>query len=174
MANAPEVVMGRVGASLAAILLILLSASPTHAVDRFWSIRTWQIPDGSNNSITGLAQSPDGYLWIGTTAGLNQFDGVHFEHHALGGPLGLADSRVRMLLSSRSGGLWVVFDGSVVFLKLNARPTVFQGNVPSGRAQSIAEDRDGAVWIGYRSGRICQIKNGKVIQLSGDSGIPTS
>src|SRR5438094_154212 len=80
-----------------------------------FSVRTWQIPDGSTNMVLGLAQSSDGFLWIGTTEGLSEFDGVNFQTHPLGAPFGLPDSRVRMLLAGRSG-LWVAMDGAVLLL----------------------------------------------------------
>ncbi|HEV3415195.1 MAG TPA: two-component regulator propeller domain-containing protein [Pirellulales bacterium] len=136
-----------------------------------WSVRTWQIPDGSTNTVTGVAQSPNGYLWIATTAGLNQFDGVRFENHAFGRPFGLADSRVRMLLAGR-GGLWAAFDDSVVYLKSGAPPRVIRENIPSLRAESMVEDDQGALWIGYRSGRICRIADGTVTLLKAEAGVP--
>ena len=39
----------------------------------------WTIRDGAPSGVTALAQSADGTLWIGTTTGLYQFDGVRFE-----------------------------------------------------------------------------------------------
>ena len=39
----------------------------------------WQAPDGlPEQTVQAFAQTPDGYLWIGTTGGLLRFDGVHF------------------------------------------------------------------------------------------------
>ena len=44
-----------------------------------WSLRKWQMEEGlPNNMVTALAQTPDGYLWIGTYNGLVRFDGVRF------------------------------------------------------------------------------------------------
>src|SRR5688572_29759804 len=85
-----------------AVVVVLLVVCPSRArgKEASWSVRTWQIPDGSNNTITGVAQSPDGYLWISTSAGLNQFDGARFVHHGLAKPLGLEGSNVRVMLPS--------------------------------------------------------------------------
>src|SRR5437016_832075 len=33
-----------------------------------------------NSSVTAIAQTPDGYLWVGTYNGLARFDGVRFVH----------------------------------------------------------------------------------------------
>jgi signal transduction histidine kinase/ligand-binding sensor domain-containing protein len=126
-----------------------------------FSVRTWQIPDGSTNTVFGVAQSPDGFLWAGTTAGLSEFDGVTFRTHLLGAPLGLSDSRVRMLLTSRGGGLWVALDGAVVLLRTNQPPIVVKDNVPPQRVETMVEDNDGALWLGLRGGPICRVRDGK-------------
>src|SRR5258708_27498462 len=39
----------------------------------------WGVSDGVPPNITDLAQTADGYLWIGTAGGLYRFDGVRFE-----------------------------------------------------------------------------------------------
>ena len=39
----------------------------------------WQIDQGlPQNSVMAMAQTRDGYLWLGTQEGLARFDGVHF------------------------------------------------------------------------------------------------
>src|SRR5258708_5937822 len=41
--------------------------------------RIWRTQDGLPESrIRAIAQTPDGYLWIGTPGGLARFDGVRF------------------------------------------------------------------------------------------------
>src|SRR5687768_4376142 len=41
--------------------------------------RTWQTGDGlPHNTVYAVAQTLDGYLWIGTHAGLARFDGIRF------------------------------------------------------------------------------------------------
>src|ERR1044071_4348364 len=44
-----------------------------------YTVRTWNGNDGlSVSRITAIAQDRDGYLWLGTDAGLVKFDGVRF------------------------------------------------------------------------------------------------
>src|ERR1043165_1749483 len=53
------------------------SERSTNAGD--YTIENWQIEQGLPHiSITSIAQTPDGYLWLGTFNGLTRFDGVHF------------------------------------------------------------------------------------------------
>ena len=43
----------------------------------------YSVKDGlSDNNITCLQQDDEGYLWIGTVAGLNRFDGNSFKKFA--------------------------------------------------------------------------------------------
>ena len=44
-----------------------------------YGVRVWQTDDGlPQNSVYAIAQTPNGYLWVGTREGLARFDGVRF------------------------------------------------------------------------------------------------
>jgi ligand-binding sensor domain-containing protein len=42
--------------------------------------RSWGAKEGAPSLPQALAQTRDGYLWIGNRRGLYRFDGAHFEH----------------------------------------------------------------------------------------------
>jgi ligand-binding sensor domain-containing protein len=47
-------------------------------------VKSWRTIDGlPQNSVTALAQTPDGYLWVGTQGGLARFDGVRLVTYGL-------------------------------------------------------------------------------------------
>jgi signal transduction histidine kinase/ligand-binding sensor domain-containing protein len=148
---------------------------PSLAGEPSWSLRTWQIDDGSNNIVSGIAQTPDGYLWVSTSAGVNQFDGLRFTHYSLADRVGVPGSNVRLMLAGHDSGLWLVMDGSVVQLKMNSAPRVFRDGVPSQRPESVVEDDHGSLWIGYRGpGQVCRIKDAHVTVLGVESSIPAA
>src|SRR5215468_10554342 len=69
---------------------------------------SWKIRDGFSKGIIGsIAQTPDGYLWLGTEYGLLRFDGVRAV--AWQPPQGehLPSSDIRSLQSARDGRLWI-------------------------------------------------------------------
>lgn len=70
------------------------------------------------NYVTSIAQTPDGYLWIGTYGGLARFDGVRFvSFDALNTP-GLKHSRVQRLHVDAQNTLWALtFDGTLTALR---------------------------------------------------------
>src|SRR3954469_26015976 len=73
------------------------------------------LPD---SSITAIAQTPDGYLWVGTYNGLVRFDGIRFVTFDPATTPALAHARVRKLSVDDQGTLWInTFDGSMTSLK---------------------------------------------------------
>src|SRR3982074_201322 len=67
------------------ILPMLLCASlfalnPCQALDELYH-SSWDARNGLNGSVTALAQTTDGFLWVGTTDGLYRFDGISFERY---------------------------------------------------------------------------------------------
>src|SRR5215475_10097717 len=67
----------------------------------------WKIRDGfTKGRITSIAQTPDGYLWLGTELGLLRFDGVKTLPWR---PLreGLRSNVIRSLLAAKDGTLWI-------------------------------------------------------------------
>src|SRR6185312_2073381 len=62
------------------------SCGPVFAADTNdeWLARSWQTEDGlPDNSVAGVVQTGDGYLWVGTTSGLARFDGLRFDNISL-------------------------------------------------------------------------------------------
>ena len=106
--------------ALGAILLCLLLQPQARAVDGSRAVgqylrQQWQVEPGSPGvRVNAIAQTPDGYLWIGTDDNLLRFDGFRFEEiqpHTEG----LAPIRhVLNLIVDASGVLWVRTEDSRV------------------------------------------------------------
>lgn len=104
--------------------------------------------------VQALAQTPDGYLWLGTGDGLYRFDGVAFERiaPAAGHPRGAMP--VNAVLVTRSGELWVGFSG-------NGGVEVYRGGRmqrtgmprPPGEVTELHEDLDRGIWAVGGRGR---------------------
>lgn len=114
-------------------------------VREYWDTES-RFPGGAVNAI---AQTNDGYLWIGTDKGLFRFDGFQFVRILL--PLSDADSNAPILglLTDASGNLWVRVQGSDVLRQENGKfGTVAYGSGPVGsHVTAISKDEKGAVLI---------------------------
>jgi len=151
-------------------LAILLACYPcARALDPTLDINqyghtAWTGRDGfSMGNIYAMAQTPDGYLWLGTEFGLFRFDGVRGIRWQPPAGQHLPDDNINSLLVTRDGTLWIgTFSGLVTWdgVKLNWRPE------PELRRQFVAslyEDREGTVWagtLGTPTGRLCAIRSG--------------
>ena len=123
----------------------------------------WRIQEGFLPGLPeSITQTMDGYLWIGTYAGLVRFDGAQFVPWE--GPKGqqLPDSRYFSVLGARDGSLWIGMPNGVARWKDGELVTL-----PSlgGRANSIIEDRKGAIWVGRIHG---EDTRGGLIQVIGN------
>jgi ligand-binding sensor domain-containing protein len=66
------------------------------------------------DEVTAIAQTPDGYLWIGTKKGLIRFDGLGFRVYPQAVPENFQIGAVRALTTDSRGNLWVLLEGSQV------------------------------------------------------------
>ena len=69
----------------------------------------WTSRDGAPSNIEGLAQTPDGYLWIASQHGLYHFDGVRFERFSASAGASLPSDHIRSILALPTGALWVSY-----------------------------------------------------------------
>jgi PAS domain S-box-containing protein len=107
----------------------------------------WSFKEGAPEVVESLAQTTDGYLWLGAESGLFRFDGVRFERFQ--SPFGdqLPATDISSLFAPRTGGLWIGyrFGAGFSFLKngklINLRPSSATGTV-----NGFAQDRRGIVW----------------------------
>jgi signal transduction histidine kinase/ligand-binding sensor domain-containing protein len=111
---------------------------------------SWTFKDGAPESVEALAQTADGYLWLGTPYGLFRFDGRRFE--LFRSPFGeqLGSTNVSGLFAPATGGLWVGYRfGGFSFVKDGRVKNFIQ---PTGTVCCFAQDRRGAVWAASTRG----------------------
>src|SRR6266481_847784 len=98
-------------------LAVLLASRPcTFALDPALDISqyahtAWKIREGfTKGYIASIAQTPDGYLWLGTEFGLLRFDGVRNVPWQPPPDQHLPSSHILSLLAARDGTLWIGAD----------------------------------------------------------------
>ena len=122
-----------------------------------------------------FAQTPDGYLWVGTSEGLFRFDGAGFKLFTHENTPAIRENSVFCLLAARDGRLWIGTDGGGL---VEMRDGVFKAYTPSdgltdGFVRALLEDRSGAVWVATDNG-LFQLRTGKVTRIDNRPGIPAN
>ncbi|TCS13140.1 sensor histidine kinase [Caulobacter sp. BK020] len=140
---------------LLAIALLLglggraLALDPARSILQF-KHTSWTAEDGAPTNIWALAQTPDGYLWLGAAGGLYRFDGVAFEAVPLADDDYSHSQHVNALVVTPSGELWAGYrrGGIAVFRdgKLRELPSADRDGVLTMTAAP-----DGAVWVALNS-----------------------
>ena len=133
----------------------------------------WKVREGfTRGEIISIAQTPDGYLWLGTEFGLTRFDGVKNVPWQPPADQHLPSNYIMSLLATHDGTLWIGTwnglaswkDGKLKQYAELAGHFIFR----------ILEDHEGTIWASGRStspkgGRLCMIRGGNV-QCYGDDG----
>src|SRR3984957_7410497 len=120
----------------------------------------WKVREGfSEGSITSTAQTPDGYLWVGTAFGLSRFDGVR---NVPWQPPGqhLPSNTITTLVAARDGTLWVGTRNGLSSWK-DGKLTQYAELAGLG-IRALVEDHEGSIWAGTDGppdGKICEIRN---------------
>src|SRR5437879_7832256 len=142
------------GAARLAVVLVaaLLVWCPAQALDPTRHISqyhhtAWTHRDGMPPNIHAMAQTPDGFLWLGSATGLYRFDGVRAEAFGWEQTRGAA---VEALATSAEGDLWVGLYGGILARVRGDRIETFKLPAPVQGATILylAADRRGAVWVG--------------------------
>jgi ligand-binding sensor domain-containing protein/signal transduction histidine kinase len=124
----------------------------------------WKIRDGfTKGNIRAIAQTPDGYLWLGTEFGLLRFDGVRAVPWQPPPNQHLPSSDIRGLLAARDGTLWIGTSKGLASWK-DGKLTQY-AELAGQYVFRLLEDHVGSVWAGsygVPSGRLCVIQSGSV------------
>jgi signal transduction histidine kinase/ligand-binding sensor domain-containing protein len=150
--------------------LFVLSATAwavdPHTLISQYGHTAWRIQDGFLSNPGAIAQTTDGYIWIGVLGGLVRFDGVKFTPWAAPNGQSLADSGISYLLAGRDGSLWIGTYGGLSRLK-DGKLFNYTTTPNSPGINNIIEDHAGTIWVTrYRvndgKGSLCQVEADKL------------
>lgn len=115
----------------------------------------WGMADGlPDKMILAIAQTPDGYLWLGTPHGLVRFDGLRFVDIGADQVPSLREFGVSSILVGIDGTLWLGSVGGGV-THLNSGAATHFGDREGFRNLSVRtlyQSPDGAIWAGTDRG----------------------
>ena len=135
----------------------LLAPAGARALDpehgfRQVGVDVWSSLEGlPQNTVQAVQQTSDGYMWIGTQAGLVRFDGVRFVTHNSANTPEILHDDIQALAETADGGLWVgTYGGGVLRLKDDVCQRVDVPGLlgPTSNVRSLHVGPSGRLWIG--------------------------
>ena len=115
----------------------------------------------------------DGYLWVGTQAGLNIYNGNNFEMFNI--REGLANDWINAITQDTTGALWIGTQGGLSRSRLAGRfenYTTADG-LPDNWTLSLAVDSTGIVWCGTTTG-LCFWNGAAFVTITEAKGLPAT
>jgi len=116
----------------------------------------------SQNSVNGVLQDYQGFIWISTREGLNRYDGYDFKVYQNDpiDSLSLSNNHIRYMFEDSNKTLWLCTSGGGInkFNRPKQQFTAFRYNssnknsISSNNVSSMCEDKSGMFWVGTSDG----------------------
>ena len=117
--------------------------------------KSWGLEDGlPEQQILAIAQTPDGYLWLGTPHGLIRFDGTSFVMQGSAPFASLSEFGISCIVVDSGGGLWIgsVGGGITHYTRRSIEHYGLERGLTTLRIRDLAQTPDGVVWAGTDQG----------------------
>ena len=134
----------------------------------------WQASDGlPEQTVQAFAQTPDGFLWIGTSGGLVRFDGVHFTVFDRQNTPALHENSVFCLIVARDGALWIGTEGGGLarYAHGEFRSWTTHEGLSNDFVRTLAEDAHGNIWAGTDNG-LLRLEGDRFVRIDGTGNVP--
>jgi ligand-binding sensor domain-containing protein/signal transduction histidine kinase len=163
----------QVAGLLLTVLFPLAGAVPRKLPDGY-TRRVWQMQDGlPENTVQAFAQTPDHYLWIGTSGGLVRFDGARFVVLDRDNTPLIRQDNIFCLTAGRDGSLWAGTDGMGLLRYHNGVFRAYSAGqgLTNEFVRAVREDRNGTLWVGTDDG-LFRMEGDRLRRVDGTGGIP--
>ncbi len=145
------------------ICCLLCSLTFINAQEEHFIFSHLNVNDGlSDNRIKCIIKDRNGFLWFGTSTGLNRFDGYEFEIYLKSNldSLSLSDNDINSIAEDREGNLWIGTRSGICVLDINTykfRRINLVGFAKSNCQDvnyitALTADSEGNIWIGTHNG----------------------
>lgn len=140
--------------SLFVFLIFLFQDLSLTSGDEFL-VQNFTVEDGLPvNSVNGILQDDDGYLWFSTLDGLVRYDGYDFRVYNSGNTDGMVTNRISGIIKTKSNEIWMIHPDGTITRKTGAK---FEGYSEDqedfeGHADRLLEAKNGDIWIATTKG----------------------
>lgn len=162
------------------LIMVLLSWCHLRALDPQKTVGQyledqWEIADGiPSNTVLAINQTPDGYLWIGTSRGLVRFDGLKFVLAHFGEKEKMNAQEIQCLYVDKGGLLWIGSSKKLTTYRYRTGEfktfTAGDGITMEG-IRRIQEDLSGNLWIGFTTSYVNRFSGGRFTAFNASHGL---
>jgi signal transduction histidine kinase/ligand-binding sensor domain-containing protein len=154
--------------------MALVCAAALAAAPEGYTRKLWQVQDGlPEQTVQAFAQTPDHYLWIGTTGGLLRFDGARFRLYDRSNTPQLTENSVFVLMVSRDGSLWIGTEGGGLVRYTHGKFRAYGAadGLSAEFVRALIQDSHGTIWVGTDNG-LLRFAHGRLERVDGKGNIP--
>ncbi len=134
------------------ILLACFCSSADLKAQPFY-FRHYEVEDGlSNNTVIAALQDSHGFIWLGTSEGLNRFDGNNFKvyRHQANKKYSLKSNSVYCIYEDKKGHIWVGTEKGIALYNVDLDQFQHPFAMEDGPVRSICSDTEGLLWFIFR------------------------
>lgn len=165
---------------MCSVLLALAASAASSAQDHAptladYNRAVWTASDGAPTHVVRIAQTPDGWLWLGTPNGLYRFDGMRFHSFRSSNGARLLSPRIWELAPQPNGDLYIGYEApGLSVLRADGRlehlapPTK---DSPVDRTNDIFLDTDRSLWVATSFG-LRHLRAGQWSKIGAAYGCP--
>ena len=156
--------------------MVSLSAEPLRNTQDTYARHVWHAEDGlPEETVQAFAQTPDHFLWIGTSGGLVRFDGAQFVVFNRDTTPAFHENSIFCLLTATDGTLWIGTEGGglVSYADGSFRFWSKVEGLTNGYVRALRQDGKGDIWIGTDDG-LFRLHNRRIERIDGRNGVPFS
>jgi signal transduction histidine kinase/ligand-binding sensor domain-containing protein len=132
-----------------ALSLLLIFATNVDVFAQYHATQ-WTAENGlPQNSVRGIVQAPDGYIWVATLNGVAKFDGIRFKVFDKSNTPGISSSRFISMVSGTGSDLWLASEDHNI-VRYHDGHFATLGESAGIRPRSVggvATDHRGNVWV---------------------------
>ena len=176
-ASARGSIKGALLAVLAALCLLPAFAAANDKPLSAYYREIWTTRQGlPHNQINAIAQTPDGYLWLGTWEGLVRYNGLEFHVFDRANTAALKDNGVRSVRSSADGAVVIGTSRGGVTIKRGDRWQTLReaDGLAQDEVMDAVFDRAGRLWVATESAGITRIEQGRAVNFDTGNGMPSN
>lgn len=164
------------------LLLLFVPINSFSAVPGSFKFDHIDVKDGlSASTVTAITRDSEGFLWVGTSNGLNRYNGLDFitYRYDRDDPNSISSNGINVLYEDSKKNLWVGTNSSGlnrldkatgIFTRYQHNPGD-ENSLSDNAVMAIFEDNNGILWVGTDSGGLnwYDPTTGSFIKLAGDS-----